>query len=104
MKNLFYAALFGAGALLAQGCAQMQWTKPGADAATIARDQDQCRAQALRRGAPPVAGVGSPDARTDGGRPGVMAPAQGSNERFVAEHEEMRRCMLQRGYELKPAS
>jgi hypothetical protein len=41
--------------------------------------------------------------RTDGGGPAVMAPAHGSNERFVAEHEEMRRCMLHRGYELKAA-
>lgn len=91
-------------ALLAQGCAEMQWSKPGADTAQLARDQDECRAAALGRAGPPVAGRGSIDARTDGGRPPVMAPAQGSNERFVAEHEEMRRCMLQRGYQLKPAS
>ena len=102
MKTVPYAALTAA-ALLAAGCAQMQWTKPGADAATIARDQDECRSQALRA-TPPVAGARSPDARSDGTRPPVMAPAQGSNERFVAEHEEMRRCMLQRGYQLKPAS
>ena len=103
MKTVFYAATLATVALLVNGCGQMQWVKPGADAAAIARDQDQCRSQALRRGAPPVSGVGSPDVRTDGGRPGVMAPAQGSNERFVAENEEMRR-MLQRGYELKPAT
>ncbi len=90
-------------ALLAQGCAQMQWTKDGADAATVARDQNECRVQALRRAPPPVAGMGSPDARTGPGRPVVMAPAS-SNERFVAEHEEMSRCMQQRGYALKPAS
>ena len=101
MKTPLHAAAFAAIAVFAHGCAELQWTKQGADAATIARDQDQCRAQALRRGPPPVSGVGSSDARTDGGRPIVMAPAQGSNERFVAEHEEVRRCMLQRGYELK---
>ena len=104
MKNVFYAATLVAVALLANGCGQMQWSKPGADAAAIANDQDQCRSQALRRGPPPISGVGSADARSDGGRPGVMAPVQGSNECFVAENEEMRRCMLQRGYELKPAT
>ena len=104
MKNVPYATTLAAIALLAHGCAQMQWSKPGADAATLARDQNECRGEALRRGPPPVTGVGSADARTDGSRPGVMSPGQGSNERFVAENEEMRRCMLKRGYELKPAT
>lgn len=102
MKTLFSATVLAAAVLL-QGCAQMQWTKPGADAATIARDQNECRSVALGRAAPTVAGRGGPDSRTDGGRSPVMAPAQGSNERFVAENEEVRRCMLQRGYQLTPS-
>ena len=102
MKSALRAATLAAVALTA-GCAEMRWTKAGADAAAVARDQDECRAQALRRGPPPVAGVGSPDARTDGSRPAGMTTAQGSNERFIAENEEMRRCMLQRGYQLTPA-
>ena len=104
MKNALCAAILAAAALLMQGCAEMRWTKPGADAPAVARDQDECRVQALRRGPPPVAGVGNPDARTDGSRSGGMTTAQGSNERFIAENEEMRRCMLQRGYQLKPAT
>ena len=103
MKIVPHAAALGV-VLLAAGCAQMQWNKPGADATMVARDQDECRAAAIGRAGPPVAGRTGLDARTDGGRPPVMAPSQGSNERFVAEHEEMRRCMLERGYQLKPAS
>jgi hypothetical protein len=87
--------------LSAQGCSGLNWTKPGADANTISRDLDDCRAVALGRATPPVAPAGSSEATTDGGRPGAMRPAAGSNERFVAEHEEVRRCMLKRGYELK---
>jgi hypothetical protein len=30
-----------------------------------------------------------------------MQPSAGSNERFLAEHEETRRCMAKRGYELR---
>ena len=103
MKTVAHAVALSI-VLLAAGCAEMQWSKPGADAAAIARDQDECRSAALGRAGPPVAGRSGLDARTDGGRPPVMAPTQGSNERFVAEHEEMRRCMLERGYQLKPAS
>lgn len=104
MKTSTHAAAAAAIVLIVQGCTSMQWAKPGADAAAVARDQNDCRSAALRRANPTVAGSGSPDARTDGGRPAVMAPAYGSNERFVAEHEEIRRCMLQRGYELRPPS
>ena len=103
MKTVPYAASLGI-VLLAAGCAEMQWSKPGANAAAVARDQDECRSAALGRAGPPVAGRTSLEARTDGSRPPVMAPAQGSNERFVAEHEEVRRCMIERGYTLKPAS
>ena len=103
MKSVFHACVLAAFAALASGCAEMQWSKPGADAGALARDQNECRAIALQRSAP-IAARGTLDARTDGGRAPVMAPAQGSNERFVAEHEEMRRCMIQRGYQLKPSS
>ena len=100
MKIVPYAAT-AAVVLLAAGCAEMQWSRPGADAALVARDQDECRAQALQRAIPSVAARGTPDARTS--MPGTPPQGQGSSDRFVAEHEEMRRCMLQRGYELKPA-
>jgi hypothetical protein len=36
-----------ASALIAHGCANMQWSTARADPAAAARDQDACRAQAL---------------------------------------------------------
>jgi hypothetical protein len=97
------AALVGLAVTIA-GCADMRWSKPGADAALVSRDLDECRAAALRSANAPISTPGQVDARTDGmSGPGIMTPAAGSNERFVAEHEEVSRCMLQRGYQLKPA-
>jgi hypothetical protein len=34
-------------ALIAHGCANMQWSEARANSATVARDPDTCRAQAL---------------------------------------------------------
>ena len=91
-------------ALIVGGCAEMRWTRSGADAAMVSRDIDDCRASALRRANAPVSTPGQSD-RTDGvGRPHIMTPSSGSDERFVAEHEEVSRCMHQRGYQLRPAS
>jgi hypothetical protein len=81
----------------------MQWSKSGADPATVSRDFDACRAQALGRSSPTVAPSRSPDAMTDGRQPPVMAPSVGSNERFVDEHEAISACMLRRGYALRRA-
>jgi hypothetical protein len=103
MKRLSYAAALAAIALAAQGCAEMKWTKPGADANAVANDQNECRAVALGA-TPPVGTRGTIDTRADGGRSPVMASSSSSGDRFVAEHEEMSRCMTQRGYQLKPAS
>ena len=80
----------------------MQWSKPGADPARVARDLDACRGQALAGATPPVFTSRSPDASADG-RPAAMRPSASSNERFVEEHEVVRACMLRRGYELRPA-
>ena len=95
---LKYALGCAAIALLASGCATKNWTKPGADAATVSRDLDACRAGAL--GGAAVAPSGSSEAITERGRPATQ-PTAGSNERFLAEHEAARRCMLKRGYELR---
>ena len=104
MKALQRAAAAAVIALIVQGCSSnMQWSKPGADAPMVARDQDECRAVALGANRP-AAPASSPDARSDGMRTGAMSQTAGSNERFVAEHEEIRRCMLRRGYQLRPTS
>ena len=91
-------------ATLVQGCSSnMQWTKPGADPSAVARDSEQCREVALRRATIPVAPAGSSEAMSDR-RTGGLSTSGGSNERFVAEQEEVRRCMLKRGYQLTPRS
>jgi hypothetical protein len=100
-RSLASALLCVALTLIATGCANRQWTRPGADAAAISRDLDDCRASSLGRAGSPVAPTGSSEAVTDRGRPAVMQPSAGSNERFLAEHEETRRCMAKRGYELR---
>ena len=82
-------------------CADLHWTKPGADAAAVSRDMDACRAMALKAAAAPVAPAGSTEAVTDHARPRAMQPSAGSNERFVAEQEVIRRCMTHRGYALR---
>ncbi|HYH43485.1 MAG TPA: hypothetical protein VD867_16040 [Burkholderiales bacterium] len=86
-------------AMLASGCATRNWTKPGADAAAVSRDLDNCRAASL--GSAPIAPSGSSQAVTERGRPGASQPTAGSNERFVEEHEATSRCMSKRGYELR---
>lgn len=102
MKSaLTLAMLCAAVTIFATGCAGRHWTKPGADAAAVSRDLDDCRASSLGRAGSPVAPTGSSESVTDRGRPAVMQPSAGSNERFLAEHEETRRCMAKRGYELR---
>ena len=105
MINTLRSALYaGALALSLVACADMDWTKPGADKAAVSRDLDDCRGAALRGAAPPAAGV-THDAQTvdRGGALATTRPAASSNERFVAEHETVRRCMAAKGYQLSPA-
>ena len=91
----------GALALTLGACADMQWTKAGADTAAVSRDLEQCRASALR-GAAPAAAAMSQDAQVvdRAAAPIAGRPAGTTNERFVAEHEDTRRCMVSRGYQL----
>jgi hypothetical protein len=103
LKTALRIGLAAAIALIVQACGSMQWTKAGADPASVSRDLDECRGQALGRSGPPVASGGSMDARSDGHRIG-MKPAASSNERFIEEHEVASACMRKRGYELRPAS
>lgn len=98
-------AILVAAALLAGGCAEMRWTKPGADAAAASRDLDECRAGALSRSGPRGPSMPSQDPQMidRGASPMATRPAAGSNDRFIAEHEDVRVCMQRRGYQLTPA-
>src|SRR5687767_7361203 len=104
MKSLPVIALC---ALLLAACAEMRWSKPGADQAAVSRDLDECRGNALRRAAPlgPGAPTADPQVPVDrAATPAGNRSATGSsNERFIAEHENVRVCMTGRGYQLQPA-
>lgn len=85
-------------------CAEMRWSRPDADAAQVSRDLDACRGAALQRPAPRGAAIREADTQSAIERRSGMQPAGTSDDRFIAEHEEVRVCMLQRGYQLRPAS
>jgi hypothetical protein len=106
MKTLNLAAVLAVPTLIFGGCAEMRWAKPGADTAAVSRDLDDCRASALTRTGPRAPGVGTQDAQMTGGgaSPTSGRPASNANDRFIAEHEDVRMCMLRRGYQLQPAS
>jgi len=88
-------------------CAEMRWTRPGADANQASRDLDACRGAALQRSGPRGAGAAGADMQNSierGTSASGTRPAGTSDDRFIAEHEEVRVCMLQRGYQLRPAN
>jgi hypothetical protein len=99
------ALLFAAAMLIAGGCAEMRWTKPGADAAAVSKELADCRATALQRSGPRGPAIPSQDPQMidRGATPMATRAAGTSSERFSAEHEEVRVCMQRRGYQLQPA-
>jgi hypothetical protein len=82
----------------------MRWAKPGADSAAVARDLDDCRASTLARAGPRAPVVGTQQAPMTDRGPSPSRSASSANDRFIAEHEDVRVCMLRRGYQLQPAS
>ena len=94
-------------ALLAAGCADLEWQKPGAGAAALEQDLAECQAQARLRSshfsrpfAPDWPRVIGMDAR---GRP-VTAPYDRlDTDRFLYEHDLTRHCMNGKGYDLVPS-
>ncbi|HUP95647.1 MAG TPA: hypothetical protein VM164_12120 [Burkholderiales bacterium] len=89
-------------------CAEMRWTKPGADVNQASRDLDACRGAALQRSGPRGVGAAAGAEMQGTIERGTIAPstraAGTSDDRFIADHEEVRTCMLQRGYQLRPAA
>jgi hypothetical protein len=99
-------AAMTAAALLAAGCADLRWDKPGASASMLEQDLAECQAEARLRSthfarpfAPDWPRVIGMDAR---GRP-VTAPYDRlDTDRFLYEHDFTRSCMNRRGYDLVP--
>jgi hypothetical protein len=90
----------GAMALLT-ACAEMDWTKPGADKAATSNDLEHCRGVALGRSTPQA--VAAERGTTTSGVIAPARPAGTANERVIAEHEAVRQCMQAKGYQLTPA-
>jgi hypothetical protein len=101
MKPHSAAAVLGVCTLLG-ACAQVQWTKAGASPDAVARDLDECREVAMRQSPPaclaPALTQGVNPAF--GPMPGSPAASE-SSTRFVEEQQDVRQCMVKRGYTLQ---
>jgi hypothetical protein len=91
---------------LTTGCAEMRWSKPGADSAKLEEDLAQCRGearlQATRESLPRMPGS-SPALRTDStGRPAVAQAGSRGTDTLVLEQELTGSCMRGKGYALAP--
>lgn len=104
----FFSLPFFVMLLAAGGCAQLEWQKPGAAAADVARDHDQCAAQARREAwlRMPLAQIPVPQVIMDHqGRsiPAYSNSSRPDSERFFLEQDLIRNCMAAAGYTLQPA-
>jgi len=91
-----------AAALGLAACAtETRWGKPGADEATLARDQADCRALAAQQSAR-MGATGLPPATLD---PRFGAPSGPSvAEQRLQERELEDRCMRRKGYDRVPVT
>ena len=89
------------------GCAEMRWSKPGADSAKLEEDLAQCRGEArlqASRESLPRTPSSSPAIRADAsGRPVVAPPASRGTDTLVLEQDLTGACMRGKGYALAPA-
>ena len=92
-----------AGIALLSACAPLHWHKAGATTAARDRDVAECTGEArfaARRQSPVL--QSAPRVIVDRQRRAVAVEApRDDNERFLLEHDLMRDCMRQRGYELQ---
>jgi len=92
--------------LLSAACAPLEWHKAGADDAATGREVAECQSLAIARAQheaplfgmprPPVVGA---DVR---GRVVTGHAGRYDTDRALLEHDLMRACMRERGYELAP--
>ena len=93
-------------ALVIAGCAEVQWQKSSADAATMSRDLGECRDAAQSRAMLETRPDALASTRTiimDPARTTSPYPYRTETDRFLLENDLTRACMTQRGYELAPA-
>jgi len=93
-------------ALVAAGCADLRWHKPGTDPATLEEDLGQCRMDARMQAgretlprpltSPPMIGA---DAK---GNPVVVQSSSRDTDRLLREQDLTRICMRGKGYALAP--
>ncbi|HKA39878.1 MAG TPA: hypothetical protein VKD25_08915 [Burkholderiales bacterium] len=93
-------------ALSTAGCAEMRWSKPGADSAGVEEDLAQCRGearlQAQRISLPRTAAV-PPGLGTDSlGRAVPAPPRSRTEDPMLLEQDLTSSCMRGKGYELAP--
>jgi len=83
--------------LLLAGCAQMEWSKPGAQPKEVQADLDECRIMArhsvVQTRLPQVRPPADYVEASDPGRQGVRSELDFTNE-----------CMRRKGYELTPVN
>jgi len=90
--------------LLAAGCAGVYWHKPETDAATLARELDECRqnarAQAQRETLPRAFASPLPMAADPRGQPVVSQLSSRDADILLLEQDLTRACMEGKGYKL----
>ena len=94
--------------VVSAGCAEMRWSKPGADSAKLEEDLAQCRGearlQASRESAPHMPGA-PPLLVMDAQGRAVAAPARTrGTDSLVLEQDLTGSCMRGKGYELAPVA
>jgi len=91
-------ALLSLTALVLVACAELRWSKPGADAAALQQDLDACRLQAraqVARSSPRLPPVTDPRFGTETGQSKQV-------DQPVREEDLAHRCMRDKGYSLVP--
>lgn len=88
-------------------CADLQWTRPGADDAALRADLEQCRWQAHQVGTalqlPSLTDREIPRSlQIRGGEAG--APPGAASDHRLAEFQELQSCMSRKGYRLTQAA
>lgn len=94
--------------LLSAACADLRWHKADADAAATERDIAECQARARSRAQHEAPLFGMPRPPVIGtdvqGRIVTGQAGRHDTDRAMLEHDFMRACMRERGYELAPAA